>query len=51
MPISLDSLIATTACTFAAMRSAASRRAEPVAGWGDAGVGIDPAVPGADAAQ
>ena len=51
MPISLDSLIATTACTFAAMRSAASRGAEPVAGWADADVGIDPAVPGADAAQ
>lgn len=30
MPISLQSMVSTTACTFAALRSATSRRAEPV---------------------
>ena len=33
MPISLESLFATTAATFATIRSTMSRRAEPVAAW------------------
>ena len=33
MPVALDSLIATTACTLAVGRSIASGRSEPVAGW------------------
>jgi predicted dehydrogenase/threonine dehydrogenase-like Zn-dependent dehydrogenase len=33
MPVALDSLIATTACTLAVGRSIASGRCEPVAGW------------------
>ena len=33
MPISLSSQIATTGCTFAAIRSAASRRVESIQGW------------------
>jgi predicted dehydrogenase len=33
MPVTLDSLFATTACTLAIGRSIASGRCEPVAGW------------------
>jgi predicted dehydrogenase len=33
MPISLESLFATTAATFASIRSTMTRRAEPVAAW------------------
>jgi hypothetical protein len=33
MPVALESLIATTACTLAIGRSIASGRSEPVAGW------------------
>jgi predicted dehydrogenase/threonine dehydrogenase-like Zn-dependent dehydrogenase len=33
MPVALDSLVATTACTLAVGRSISSGRAEPVAGW------------------
>jgi predicted dehydrogenase/threonine dehydrogenase-like Zn-dependent dehydrogenase len=36
MPVALDSLIATTACTLAVGRSIASGRPEPVAGWASA---------------
>jgi predicted dehydrogenase/threonine dehydrogenase-like Zn-dependent dehydrogenase len=36
MPITLDSLISTTACTLAVGRSVASGRSESVAGWDDA---------------
>ncbi len=50
MPIRRDSLIATTACTFAAVRSSASRRTERVRN-GDVGLDDDSAASGADAAQ
>jgi uncharacterized protein YcnI len=36
MPVALDSLIATTACTLALGRSIASGRPQPVAGWASA---------------
>ena len=33
MPVTFDSLVATTACTLAVGRSIASGKVEPVAGW------------------
>ncbi len=50
MPISRESLIATTACTFAAVRSSTSRRMERVWDWKE-GLGDDSAASGADAAE
>jgi len=50
MPIPRDSIIATTACTFAAVRSSASRRMERVWDW-DEGLGDDSAASETDAAQ
>lgn len=36
MPVTFDSLVATTACTLAIGRSIVSGKCEPIAGWGDA---------------